>query len=531
MELRLSDLVVSQRFDFSIATTPPAPWQCRSALAVLAAGLIGFTVLAPLAPLQLARIDGFVTAVLSIVFAVKGATAALLFGQFCKIRSRALLVLAGGYLFSALIAIPHALAFPGAFAPAGLVGAGTQASAWLYFISCTGFFLAVMGYTGLKDEDPAHDVAQDHVAAAVCSTVLVVIGMVGALTFAVVQGASFLPRLLANEIGLAAPAHLIAGITGLVGVLAFAMLWIRRRSVLDLWVMVAVGALTLELALVSFVLPGRFCLADYLGRLLSVVMSAVVLGMLVAETIRSHAAPSRGRGVLEREREGKRMTVEAALASLIHEVRQPLAAIVAKGSAARRLLDQTPSDVARARALLDDVIGASFRANEPLATVSALLGAQDRERRPLDPNALTLDALALARGALRRAGIAARLQLTPDLPPIAGDAHQLQEAVLCLIENAIDAMSVENAKGRLLRIATGRRGTDRIFVAVEDSGSGIDPDRISSIYQPFITSRTRRLGLGLTACRTIVERHDGTLGCSPAADALTRFEITLPVAP
>jgi signal transduction histidine kinase len=516
-------MTASQHFELSVATMPETPRQRRLAFTVVAATLIGFALLAPFATIQLARVDGFVTAILTIVFLTHLATALLLFCQFAVTRSRALLVLAGGYLFSALIVVSHALTFPGAFTPGGLLGAGAQSSAWLYVFWHTAFPLAVIGYVWLKDRN---DTAASLSAAG--WTVVIVLGLASALTWAATGGEALMPRLLDTEIGFAPLAHRITALTAGLCTVAAMLLWARRSSVLDLWVMVAVCAAIAELVVVSAFVPGRFTLAYYCGRALSVLVASAVLGMLIAEMIRFYAILSRAGGNLQREREAKRMSVEAALASISHEVRQPLTAIAAKGGAARRLLARMPPDVGKTQELLGEIVAASFRASDALGSVRTLLATADLERRAIDANELALEVLRLARGELKDTGIAARTQLAAELPPLIGHSGHLQEALLSLIQNGIDAMALMSGRRRVLSISTERHGRDSIAICVEDSGPGIDLGKMPRIFDPFVTTRSSRMGLGLAVCKAIVERHGGAISADSGVEG-TRFRIVLPI--
>jgi hypothetical protein len=134
------------QIEYSMATSPAMPWHRRLAFAVIVVSLVAFGAVAPFATIPLPRFDSFIPTVMAIVFVTDLVTAVLLFGQFSTTGSRALLVLASGYLFSSLIAIPFALTFPGAFAPTGLLGAGSQSAAWLNVSFRFGFSAAIVGY-------------------------------------------------------------------------------------------------------------------------------------------------------------------------------------------------------------------------------------------------------------------------------------------------------------------------------------------------------------------------------------------------
>jgi len=516
--------VTAHQFELSVATMPPTAAQRRAALALIGAVSVGFGVLAPFATIQLGRVDGFVTAVLSIVFVTDLAVTVLLFSQFAVLRSRALLLLASAYLFSALTVVMHALTFPGAFTPSGLFG-GLQTSPWLYLFWHAGLPVAVIGFALLKDRGD-EDAVVVPPTKAIAMAVAVVAGLVITLTWSASQ--DFMPRLLDNAIMFGQLAHSITGLLALTCVIALGLLWARHRSILDLWLMVALCALLAELTLVTVFVPGRFNLAYYCGRLLSVAVSTAVLGMLIAETIKLYAALSRANGMLQRERESKRLNLEAAMAAISHDVRQPLTALAAKGSAGRHLLARTPPHIEKVQLLLDEMVAASFCANDALVKVESLLKSEAQERQPIDANELILGALRLMREELKRAGITTRVELEPKLSMLEGHKGQLQDAILSLVQNAIDAMTTAVGSNRLLRAGTDHLGPNTIGIWVEDSGPGIDAEKIDRIFRPFFTSKPARLGLGLAVCKTIVESHGGALTVASNSTKGACFEITLP---
>jgi hypothetical protein len=206
----------SDKLALSLAYLPAASGQRRFAFAVAVFQFVACAVVAPFA-LAVPRIDGFIPFILAIVFLADLITAVLLFNQ--SLASRALLVLANGYLFSALIVIPHALTFPGAFAPQGLLGAGVQSSGWLNVLWHFGFLAAVAGYAWLKSEERGSDFVQHSALNAFCWSATIQIGLVCALTWAVTAGDRFMPRLFFDDRSMAPLGNYVAGILALMSVL------------------------------------------------------------------------------------------------------------------------------------------------------------------------------------------------------------------------------------------------------------------------------------------------------------------------
>src|SRR4029077_13650717 len=243
-----------------LATLPPSRGQIRLALGIAAALLVVFLVAAPFATIQLQRVDGFVPAYQSIYAVNDLVTSALIFAQFTIVRRWALFALAMGFLYTALIAIAHELVFPGAFAPTGLFGAGVQTTAWLYNFWKVGLPLAVIVYSLLKDDDNATSAPQRSPLFTIFSGVVVVIAIVGGLTWSAIAGEQFLPSLLGGDAVQynQGTLRLVAVLQGLLCIGALLLLWFRRNCVLDLWLLVLSFTLVLEVTMSSFFAGARF---------------------------------------------------------------------------------------------------------------------------------------------------------------------------------------------------------------------------------------------------------------------------------
>jgi signal transduction histidine kinase len=520
----------SDKVALSLTYLPATLGQRRFALAVAAFQFVACGIVAPFAP-PVPRIDGFIPVILAIVFVANLITAVLLFNQSAVTTSRALLVLANGYLFSALIVIPHALTFPGAFAPKGLLGAGAQSSGWLNVFWHLGFLVAVTGYAWLKDRDRRTDAVRPSALTAFCWSAAIQISLVCSLTWAVTTWDRLMPRMFFDDLSMAPLGHYVTGMIVLMSVLVLLLMWTRRTSVLDLWVMVVICMLISEMTLVALGMTSRFSLGWYVSRALAVGVSTVVLIALLSESMRLHTALSRANVLLRRERRNKLMNVEAATSSIAHEVRQPLTAIAAKTAAARRWLERAPPDLDRAKKLLGDIERANFLASEVLTNVRRLFRDTDHKQQSIDVNNLVREALQVLHGELNDHDIKTDVELASELPFVIGHEVQLQEVVLNLVHNAIDAMAPTKIDRRALKVRTKPDGAKTIIIEVEDSGPGIEPERLGSIFEPFVTTKPSGTGLGLAICSTIVERHGGRLTASSDGKSGATFKIVLPVEP
>jgi signal transduction histidine kinase len=263
--------------------------------------------------------------------------------------------------------------------------------------------------------------------------------------------------------------------------------------------------------------------------ILVVSLCAIVLASLFSERRENEARLARSNMMLQQERNNKLMNIEAIAGAIAHELRQPLAAIAANGSAGLRWLAKTPPDFDEARAAMTRIVRDSHRANQMLESIRALFKGADLDAQPVDLNGVALGALDLLSRELKDHGVIARTELAPALPLVPGHSGQLQEVLLNLLRNAIDAMDSITEQARVLRVRTELDGREAIVVSVEDSGPGIDPQMLQSIFDAFVTSKPQGMGLGLAICRMIIARHEGRLSASADKKSGALFQFTLPI--
>jgi signal transduction histidine kinase len=508
----------------SLATATPTARQRRLAIVIVAVVVIGTGIVTPFGAIQLRKIDGFVPATESAIIISDFFTAVLLFSQSRIVGSRGLLLLASGYLFSALMVVPHLLTFPGAFAPSGLLGAGLSTTAWLFIFWHLGLPASVIGYACLIDERRALT------RWTVYWNITFVLGLVCVLTWIVTANDDALPALFVDQIGFTPLANYVTSMVFLVSVVALAMLWFRRKSVLDLWLTVAVCGLVAELAMTSFVIVSRFSLGFYTQRVFSLAASTIVLSALLAEAMALYGRLAKAIVLLDRERTDRLMSVEAATAVMAHEVRQPLTAIATHSRAGRNWLKRTPPDLEEVRGCLDSIIASSHRADEVIASIRGLYKKTISQRTMIDLNNVVRQALSLVSDDLQVNQIFVVTKYQENLPQINADETQLQQVILNLIRNAIDAMGSAPPSKKDLRLTTGFDDEkSMVSIIVEDSGSGIGAEERDRIFKPFFTTKSSGMGLGLSLCRTIVEDHGGNLRLIKTDSYGSIFEITLPI--
>jgi signal transduction histidine kinase len=514
-----------------LSNLSPSAAQRRLALGVVLGLLVGFVIAAgPLSTLPLRRIDAFIPAYGTAIFVIGSITAALLFAQFSVLRSRALLALANGYLLAALIAIPWTLTFPGEFAPGGHLGAGLQSTVWLYVLSHAGFALFVITYTLLKDEDPIKWLSQSSVRAAILASVGSVTALVCCATVLVTAGDALVPRLMLDTLRVSNLWFYVVGPTAALIVLALVLLWLRHRSVLDLWLMVVLCAYTVEIALTAFPVPIRFSLGWYGGRVYGVLSSSLVLLILLEEITMLYGELLHAVLAQRREREARLMTGDAVSASIAHEIKQPLSAMTNNAYAGLRWLDRAAPDLDEAKAALQGIVTGGHRAGAMIDNIRASFKRDARTWTSLDVNNLIREALALARDDLQTHRIAVRADCNEWFPRIEADQVQLHQVLENLITNAIDSMATEDGE-RVLCVRSEVHDSGSVMVSVEDTGKGVEPSAIDRIFNPLFTTKAHGMGMGLSICRSIIEAHGGRLWVTANLPRGAIFHFTVPAHP
>ena len=515
----------------SVASVPATHRQRKIALAFAVGVASAGFLIAWIGRVPMPRSDGFVPGVQGVVAAVEFITAMLLFAQYATERSRALLVLAAGYLFTALVVVAHALTFPGAFSATGLLGAGPQTAAWLYVVWHAAVPVAACAYTLLKTQQPSAAGVDAVPAVAIWLTVLVVVPAAVVFTWVAIVAADALPTLVVSTTTFASTARVVTALPLALSVLAFGFLWRRRTSVLDEWLLVALVAAVGETALVVFIGASRYTFAFYASRPLAVVAAGAVLVALLSEMTGLYVRLAKVVNALQRERSSRLMNLDVVVSSIAHEIKQPLMVITTCSTVIENLLRKPKIDVEEVRLNLRDVTSASARIAETIDGLRGLFRNPREAQQPIDVNSLCLDSLKALEAELSSHDVAVTTELTPDLPPVAGHKGQLREVLVNILQNAIDALAPLADRARTLRIRTGYAQRNRISILIEDTGVGIEPERLPSLFTASITTKERGMGLGLSLCQMIVDRHNGQLSVSSDVGRGTRFEVTLPFDP
>ncbi len=548
-----------------LSTAPIGRREWRlTAIAVLVSILV-FATAVPFATLLWPKVPAFIPVYESAVAVNDLVTAVILYGQYSILRSRALLVLASGYLFTSLMAVVHALTFPGLFSETGLLGAGSQTTAWLYMFWHGGFPLLVCAYALLKHRDPEPGRPAKGPLAAILLSMIAVFSAVGGLTLLATAGAPALPPIMDGN-------HYTPAMTTVVStvwvlpLIGLAILVIRRPLVeLDLWLLVVMCAWLFDVALSAVFNAGRFDVGFYVGRIYGLVAASFVLSAMLIEISRLYgrlavAAVELEQRVHERTMELGRST--EALRNEIAERKQAQEQLfrAQKLQAVGQLTGGIAHDFNNLLGVIvgnldiaSERIGADARLKGPIqaAIVGAEHGAELTKRllafsrkqvlqlRRIDLNDSLPDVAKMLERTLGNQ-IAIRLRPGPGLWPCVTDPVLVEDAILNLAINARDAMphggtlTIDTSNEQLDRFYASQEAEvtpgDYVLLAVTDTGTGMAPEVLEHAFEPFFTTKAENqgTGLGLSMVYGFVKQSKGHIKIYSEVGHGTTVRIYLP---
>jgi PAS domain S-box-containing protein len=224
-------------------------------------------------------------------------------------------------------------------------------------------------------------------------------------------------------------------------------------------------------------------------------------------------------------------TMGQLMASIAHEVRQPIAAVVTNAQAGLNWLGAQPPDLEEVRQTLGCINRDGMRAGDVIGRIRALIKKAPSRKEELEINEAVLEVIALTRAEVSKSGVSVRTQLAEGLPVIRADRVQLQQVILNLIVNAVEAMSGVGEGARELLINTGRDSSNGVLISLRDSGPGLDPKGLDRLFEAFYTTKAQGMGLGLAISRSIIEAHGGRLWASANVPRGAVFQFTVPASP
>jgi signal transduction histidine kinase len=523
-------VVVSQDH-LGLFDTPPNRQEVRFAIVIVGIFIAGSLLILPLRNVRMGMIDAFVPMINATMFADELLIGTLLYAQAAVFRSRALTVLATGYVCAALLLIPHTLAFPSAFSPNGLLDSGISTTAWLVAFRRLAFPIAVILYVLLKRVDSAARPEAERQPERVVGWVLGASALVAMLTLLATAGQEFLPPLFVN---LRDPVYsnfvTVISVTVVLTIVAMALLLRQQNaSVLDMWLLVALFGWMAQL-LMTLPLETRFRLGYYYLFGLMLVPNLIVTLALIAESNRLYAKLALAMSARNRERDARLMSMDAVAAAIGHEVKQPLTAIVTNASAGLRWLDRAPPNLERANESLRTIIQQGHHASDLITSVRSVVTRRSGERATFSLNDLVRETAPLLDRELALGNISLELALDDGLPPIVADRVQMQEVLINLFTNALQSLGATRGRPRRIAIRSVALHGPDVLLEVSDNGIGIAPEQVEQIFDFFFTTKATGTGMGLALCRMIVEQHGGRLWASQGEQqgAGATFHLQLP---
>jgi signal transduction histidine kinase len=523
------DPAVDRDFPPAIATIPATAQQHRAAVSVVIALVMITALVAPFANTQLGRVDTFVPVLQTVLATADVITAVLLLAQYVILPQRALLAVAAAYLCSASFAFLQTLSFPGGYAPAGLIGDGTNTSAWFFVFWHVTYPLGILIYALSKDA-PVRTMRLDRSAeAAIGVTVVSVFVVVAGLAWLATAQIGSLPVFYRDSVTL----QTRLGNQVNLGLLfwyaiVLVVLLVRKRTILDIWLAVILMAWMPNFVVAMLASSVRFSLGWYASRGFALVASFMLLSVLLTEMTVLYSRLANAFSLLRRERANRLMSVDAATSAIAHEVRTPLGAIALNADVALCQLGSAPPEFAEVGVILRDIEADALRVNEVISGIRALFKTEPGERNPVNVDNLVRHAVALSEPDLLASGVTISTDFRADQAVVQADPIQLQQVVLNLIRNAIDALSTTARDNRQLSLSTEIKDGSTVVLSVCDTGAGIAEEDQDRIFDAFFTKKATGMGLGLAISRAIVDGHGGRLRLSKSDPKGSEFEIELP---
>lgn len=508
-----------------VALMPATPKQ-RAVAVGLAVVIIALAALvAPFAHLQIGRIDSFVPVLQTVLSAADLLTAILLLAQYSVQPHRSLLAIASAYLFSASFAFLQTLSFPGGYAPNGLIGDGYNTPAWFFVLWHTTFSLCVLSYVLLKEMKAAIPRSP---AASIALTLAFVFGVVVVAATLVTTWVGDLPSFYTTSVTLQTRLGNQINVALFVfGAFLFLLLLTRGRTVLDLWLMVTLLAWLPNFLVAAVASSVRFSVGWYAARGFALVASCMLLSVLLTEMTVLYSRLASALTMQRRERANRLVSIDAATAAIAHEVRSPLGSITLNASTALQMLQAQPPRLEEINVVLKDMEEASLRVNETIRSVRGLFKDAADQPATINIEEVTRQVLRLLQHELQLNEVSVVTEFQVDGALVRADPVQLQQVILNLLKNAIEAVNAALTDGRRLNVGTRLEG-GAVILFVRDNGGGMCPNDQGRIFEPFFTTKREGMGLGLPICRMIVERYDGSLVLAESSRRGSTFEVALP---
>jgi len=497
------------------------------ALGIVAGMLAVWALLLPFVNLQIGRVDSFLPVVQTIMSAADLLTATLLFAQYTVQPHRALLVVATGYIFAGAFAFLQTLTFPGSYAPNGLIGDVYNTPAWFFVLWYTTFPLSILGYALLKDTGK---ISSRSIRASIAITLIFVSGAITLFSWLAISQTEHLPKFFTTGLMRQAPLsnQFNVGLT-ILGCLVLLVLFVRRRTVLDLWLMVTLFAAIPNFLVAVYAGSARFSAGWYTARAFALIASCILLSVLVIEMTVLYSRLANALMMQRREHANRFVSIDAATAAIAHEINSPLGAITLNAETAQQELLARPLRLEVLGDILKDIGEASLRVKDTIVSVRSLFKDAKDQPAKINLEDVARQVLRLLQHELQQNEILVSTDFSVPAPFVHVDPAQMLQVILNLLKNAIEAMASTSRSDRRLNVGT-RIGHDRLVVLyIQDTGPGVPDQDGARIFEPFFKTKRASMGLGLAICLTIIERYQGRLVLSKTGPQGSTFEIILPL--
>ena len=507
--------------------TPPDRQEIRLGVAITVLVFAISLVAVPVQATYLGAFSGIVPALDAGLLVCDFITAAILYAQASIFRSRALTVLASGYVFGGLLLIPWALTFPGAFSAEGLLGAKVNTTGWIAAFWRLSLPVAVSFYALLKRSDARHPSPIERPPAAVMQGLVIAIALAVFVTLLATLGHDYLPPFFVNQSDVVRPTLIAVNLVVIAATItAMALLLRQEKSVLDVWLLVALSA-WLAQSLLNMLLQSRFSLGAYVFLSLVLVSNLIVMLAVITESNRLYSRLALSTAARDRERAARLMSMDAVAAAIAHEIGQPLAAAKLSASAALQWLARPNPNAEKAITSIRESLDSDERTFEVIRSIRATFSAEADSLSQFSLNDLVRETSSLMDREMTARSVAVQLALDDALPPVHGNRVQLQRVLINLLTNAIESMDSVPRRARRIEIRSHVVDGQHVQVDISDSGDGISPEKMAKIFDPFFTTKSTGTGLGLSLSRTILEEHGGRLWASASEGAGATFHLRM----